>query len=430
MKTQALQAALRSAALLLALPAGAFAYGWEAAAVPTQEMITPNRSTDQGKPPVVEAPKAENPADKTASPEKDKQNLSEGSTSSGSGSSGSGSNGSTTSGTQTSSSGSGMTSGDKGGVSGATDEALTRSGEKIFDGGKGRSEAPVVPASDTTQSSGTSSQQGTGALPIVKGLDTSFPVPPPSLGVEMKGTKTASVGGAGTETASFDDWTQAIKKRLSGAWDSVSSAVTGTIDTIKELLAKLGDAFRKAFMAVWQAADTKSIGTVNHGALANGIAMPEVPYWKVINRRETWGTKHMILGLMYIGGRVSLDGAPVMRIGDISDSNGGKLGGHKSHQAGLDVDIPFFYKGGVHDVWANYRVLYHLCNNPFFKVTIAFVSPRVKQMLLAAAKKDGHPEVASWAQQVLNTNEPGHDNHFHVRISPQSKLAEWMQNIF
>ena len=163
----------------------------------------------------------------------------------------------------------------------------------------------------------------------------------------------------------------------------------------------MGSWFRDAFMRVWSAPQTASTGTVSNGGLINGIQMPKElsAIADVRNFSKTVGTKHMILGLMYIAAKIDQESGPRLKIGDVSYKHGGKMGGHKSHQQGLDVDI-YFNTGGSKAAYWNYRILHHLCNNPFMTPTIIFVSGAKKNSLLGQADSAGDGQVRSEERRV------------------------------
>lgn len=89
-----------------------------------------------------------------------------------------------------------------------------------------------------------------------------------------------------------------------------------------------------------------SVGYTNSGALFNGVQMPEGPYWTIVNSVEAWGTQETIDFITKIINEINeeIPNTPPLRIGDISDKDGGHLNRHASHQAGRDVDLGWYYK--------------------------------------------------------------------------------------
>lgn len=91
-----------------------------------------------------------------------------------------------------------------------------------------------------------------------------------------------------------------------------------------------------------------AIGKPSSAILINPISLPEEPYWQIAPSADTFGTAETIEGLQTAVEKVHElfpDTQPVF-IGDISDADGGRLKGHQTHQAGRDVDLGFYYKGG------------------------------------------------------------------------------------
>jgi murein endopeptidase len=91
-----------------------------------------------------------------------------------------------------------------------------------------------------------------------------------------------------------------------------------------------------------------SIGTPDAGLLVNPRPMPEGPLWTIRNPLETWGTQETIdfvsTAIETVARR--FPGSPRVVIGDISRPDGGRLNRHKSHQAGRDIDVGFYYLAG------------------------------------------------------------------------------------
>ena len=91
-----------------------------------------------------------------------------------------------------------------------------------------------------------------------------------------------------------------------------------------------------------------SIGTPDAGILVNPQPMPEGELWTIRNPLETWGTQETI---DFVTGAIRsvehrFPGSPRVVIGDISRPDGGRLNRHKSHQAGRDIDVGFYYVSG------------------------------------------------------------------------------------
>lgn len=96
-----------------------------------------------------------------------------------------------------------------------------------------------------------------------------------------------------------------------------------------------------------------SIGTPDAGLLLNPVPFPEGPYWKLREPREAWATDETIAFVVTAIEAVEarFPGSPRLVIGDLSDATGGRLDRHRSHQAGRDADIGFYYRSGEADTF-------------------------------------------------------------------------------
>jgi murein endopeptidase len=100
-----------------------------------------------------------------------------------------------------------------------------------------------------------------------------------------------------------------------------------------------------------------SIGTPDSGLLVNPVPFPEGPYWVVRDPSESWGTEETIDSIITAIEAVQsrYPGSPRVVIGDLSHPGGGRLDRHKSHQAGRDADVGFFYQRGEADSFVTAR---------------------------------------------------------------------------
>jgi penicillin-insensitive murein endopeptidase len=176
-----------------------------------------------------------------------------------------------------------------------------------------------------------------------------------------------------------------------------------------------------------------SIGTPDAGLLVNPMPFPEGPYWKVRNPDESWGTDETIAYVVAAieSVQVRYPGSPRLVIGDLSNPSGGRLNRHKSHQAGRDADIGFYYRRGEVDdfltarkrdldlprTWALVRALVTDTD-----VDRIFVDRSLISLLYAHAVTEG--EDRGWlddifgrrAEKGIIQHERGHKNHLHVRF--------------
>lgn len=94
-----------------------------------------------------------------------------------------------------------------------------------------------------------------------------------------------------------------------------------------------------------------SIGTPDAGLLVNPLPMPAGTFWTVRNPSESWGTDETIdfIATAIDAVEARYSGSPRLVIGDVSRPDGGRLNRHRSHQAGRDADIGFYYRRGQVD---------------------------------------------------------------------------------
>ncbi|MBE3109858.1 MAG: penicillin-insensitive murein endopeptidase [Acidobacteria bacterium] len=91
-----------------------------------------------------------------------------------------------------------------------------------------------------------------------------------------------------------------------------------------------------------------SIGMPGGGVLLNAVALEPGPRWEIAPTAASWGTSETMAAIQVAVDTVHelFPETPPIFIGDISDSDGGRLKRHETHQAGRDVDFGFYYKPG------------------------------------------------------------------------------------
>ena len=91
-----------------------------------------------------------------------------------------------------------------------------------------------------------------------------------------------------------------------------------------------------------------SIGRPGSAILVNPVPLPTDDRWEIARGAITWGTAETISAIETAIATVHelFPGTPPLVIGDISDSDGGRLKRHESHQGGRDVDFGFYYRDG------------------------------------------------------------------------------------
>ncbi|HSD67412.1 MAG TPA: penicillin-insensitive murein endopeptidase [Vicinamibacteria bacterium] len=182
-----------------------------------------------------------------------------------------------------------------------------------------------------------------------------------------------------------------------------------------------------------------SIGTPDAGLLLNPVPFPEGPFWTVRNPRESWGTDetigYVVTAIEAVEARYP--GSPRLVIGDVSDPTGGRLNRHRSHQAGRDVDLGFYYRRGDADTFVNARK-----NDLDLPRTWALVRALVTETDVDRIFVDRSLISALYAHAVAEGEDPGwlddvfgrsggkgiiqherrHKNHLHVRFfNPRSQ---------
>lgn len=197
---------------------------------------------------------------------------------------------------------------------------------------------------------------------------------------------------------------------------------------------------RELFSAVHQPTSgaQASIGEYAKGCLAGAVQLPtDGPGWQAmrLSRDRRWGTTQLIDYIASLAQSAAQDGWRGLLVGDMGLPRGGPMiGGHASHQTGLDVDIwlqPMparqlsakereeisavsVLKAGTRDVdpgkfgEAQRMLIYRAASLP--GVARIFVAPGIKKALCAINWRDRSflNKVRAWY---------GHDDHIHVRLA-------------
>lgn len=183
----------------------------------------------------------------------------------------------------------------------------------------------------------------------------------------------------------------------------------------------------------------QAIGPYERGCIAGAEKLPlNGPGWQVmrLSRNRFWGHPVLLATIRKLSSDVQrLDGWPGILVGDMAQPIGGPLlGGHASHQTGLDADL--WYRPmpdrtltaeereglaavNVVDqktlevdkaVWteAHVKLLRRVASYP--EVARVFVHPAVKKALCEAAG-----DAKAWLHKIRPWYK--HDDHFHVRLN-------------
>lgn len=186
-----------------------------------------------------------------------------------------------------------------------------------------------------------------------------------------------------------------------------------------------------------------SVGKPNAGALVNGIAMPaSAGKWTVLEPGLAYGTKETVDGISKAIERVhaNFPGTQPIPIGHISSKHGGYLPVHKSHQAGRDVDLGYYFTTPqqyfVNGTKANLDLPRTLdLIKGFFAVSdieMIFIDTSIQKLLVDYAV--AHGEDAGWLDRTFAIRQKqgvfapirhvrGHKNHIHVRFASPSAVA-------
>jgi murein endopeptidase len=182
-----------------------------------------------------------------------------------------------------------------------------------------------------------------------------------------------------------------------------------------------------------------SVGFADSGRLINGVRVPDDIGCAIVVPEYAWGTKEAVDGIIAINHamRQQFPDAAPMRINHIGKKEGGYINSHKSHQSGRDVDIGFYYKGGVGpggmrgdrmrymDLapnWALVKAVAMLTDTQFI-----LVDKKVQRVLYDYALQQG--EDRAWLDTMFFNGHGGfvqhakhHRDHFHVRFfAPRSQ---------
>ncbi len=176
-----------------------------------------------------------------------------------------------------------------------------------------------------------------------------------------------------------------------------------------------------------------SIGTPDSGLLLNPIPFPEGAFWKLREPEDSWATDETIAFLVNAIEAVEarFPGSPRLVIGDISNHRGGRLDKHRSHQAGRDADIGFYYRTGEADTFraARPKDLDAARTWTFVRALVTetdveriFIDRSLMRVLYDQALAEGDdPEwladiFGRTAEKGIIQHEKRHKDHLHVRF--------------
>jgi len=185
-------------------------------------------------------------------------------------------------------------------------------------------------------------------------------------------------------------------------------------------------------VAIYRADDARpdrSIGPPNAGRLRGAVPMPEGDGWQLRkDRSRVWGTALTVDTLVstFTAYREHYPEAHPVQVRDLSTRRGGRIGPHRSHQSGRDVDIRFVantlredgtpWRRTTQDTFhtaANWFLVKRLLDSG--AVQSIFMSAKVQRWLRAHAVADvGEAAAAEYFESI--SHEHGHRHHMHVRF--------------
>lgn len=188
-----------------------------------------------------------------------------------------------------------------------------------------------------------------------------------------------------------------------------------------------------------------SIGSPWFGQLGPGaVQLPSGPGYTIRRSERTWGAPNLVYYVMGVLGSMHAKHplAHTLAIGDISERSGAKITLHRSHQAGRDIDIGFYYNKipatyprdfvnatiQTFDSRLNWQLLQRFLALRDLPggVQVVFVDYQVQRWLFEYGQSIGVPLetlLATFqyprgpgAPDAIVRHIPNHLDHFHVRF--------------
>ncbi len=177
---------------------------------------------------------------------------------------------------------------------------------------------------------------------------------------------------------------------------------------------------------------TAIVGRPNRGKLLNPVRLESGPGLEVMNDERCFATPATVSSIRDAVAEIEREfPGSVLRVGDISGKRGGYIRPHRSHQAGVDADIGFYYRGDakwytkanasnldVERTWALVKALVRQGT-----VEYLFVDRSIQLLLREHALAAGEPREFLEAlfetpakKDTLIRHTWGHLTHFHVRF--------------
>ncbi len=187
------------------------------------------------------------------------------------------------------------------------------------------------------------------------------------------------------------------------------------------------------------ASRSESIGEPNRGSLRRPTRLPRHPGIVIRTPARAYGTEETIRWMLD-GFDAVLDThgeSPRVRVHDISDRDGGRLRGHRSHQSGRDADVSYYQRRCPEGVCRFARIgprqLDVARQWTLFRTWIRagvveaiFMDRELQEALYQHARSRGatRQQLRRWFQHPRAADHPGglirhwphHRDHFHVRF--------------
>lgn len=177
------------------------------------------------------------------------------------------------------------------------------------------------------------------------------------------------------------------------------------------------------------------IGSPDDGKLLNPVEIPERPGWDVRFPDSSYGTsfavEKLVEGLQAFVDTTKWKGT--IRLGSMSSSVGGRIGHHKSHQSGRDVDIRLPRREGVPrgiplttrriDWFVAWELVKALAEHDAVVIFLDYPQQkRVYNAAKAAGVSEAELELLQYPRGRYNKvgkvrHFPGHDRHIHARYA-------------
>ena len=184
---------------------------------------------------------------------------------------------------------------------------------------------------------------------------------------------------------------------------------------------------------------SESVGAPNGGSLTRAERLQPHPAYELRSRRVAWGTLETVTWIReaFDAVRRRHPDAPIVRVHDLSDRDGGRLAGHRSHQSGRDADIAFFQRrcGGQPCTFRRITSGYVLAEPQWTlfehwlqrdRVEFIFIDYELQAPLYREARRRGatRAQLQRWFQYPRGADVPvgrirhypRHADHIHVRF--------------